>query len=47
MSEKKCAKCGSVNVEQIQNKSKVISHAAHIPLYAKKNVCNDCGNEWE
>ncbi|MHA1409221.1 MAG: hypothetical protein ACTSQY_02670 [Candidatus Odinarchaeia archaeon] len=43
----KCAKCGSTNVEQVDDKTKILSHAAHIPIYAKKYICNSCGNEWE
>jgi ribosomal protein S27E len=46
MSEVKCSKCGSRNVSQTNDKTRILSYASHIPLYAKKFVCNGCGNEW-
>jgi ribosomal protein S27AE len=43
----KCSKCGSTNINQSSNKSKIISYASHFPIYAKKYTCNNCGNEWQ
>ncbi|MHA1238919.1 MAG: hypothetical protein ACTSSJ_06790 [Candidatus Odinarchaeia archaeon] len=43
----KCPKCNSYNVVQMENKSKVLAYASHIPIYAKKYVCQDCKYEWE
>ncbi len=42
-----CSNCKSTNVKQKEDKTRIIGYAAHVPMYAKKWVCRDCGHEWE
>ncbi|MEM2109377.1 MAG: hypothetical protein QW327_02690 [Candidatus Odinarchaeota archaeon] len=43
----KCRKCGSTNITQQSNKTKILGYTSHTPIYAKKYICNNCGAEWE
>lgn len=40
-----CPKCGAFgkDIKTEENKSKILSYAGHIPIYAKNNVCKKCG----
>ena len=41
-----CPKCGSVNFTKHEDKSKVLYYHQGTPIYAKKAVCNQCGEEF-
>jgi len=44
----KCPKCGSLNIKQVDDKSKeVLSYAGQTPIYKKVWKCKDCGATWE
>jgi hypothetical protein len=43
----KCSKCGSVNVQTVDNKDKVVSASGGIAIYAKRHYCKKCGYQWE
>ncbi|MFX1536188.1 MAG: transposase [Promethearchaeota archaeon] len=48
MSErKKCPNCGGVQLRKIEDKSKPLSYAGHIPIYAKIYQCKSCGHKFE
>ncbi len=42
-----CPMCNSVEVKDVEDKSKVLSYIGHLPLYAKKHQCRKCGYEWQ
>jgi len=41
-----CPKCGAENIKEVQDKSKVLGYAGHVPIYAKIKVCKECGNRF-
>jgi hypothetical protein len=43
----KCSKCGSVNVQTVDNKDKVVNVTGGIAIYAKRHYCKKCGYQWE
>jgi hypothetical protein len=46
-SRMKCSKCGSVNVQAVDNKDKIMSVSGGIAIYAKRYYCKKCGNQWD
>lgn len=46
MSRQKCPKCGSLNVKEVDDKSKVVAYFNHKPIYRQKLVCRECTHEW-
>lgn len=42
----KCPKCGSIDVKQTEDKSKVLSYAGGQPIYKKIWKCKKCGETW-
>jgi chromosome segregation ATPase len=40
-----CSSTGNV-IKEIDDKSKIIDHISHIPIYAKKHQCKKCGCEF-
>ncbi|MHA1865656.1 MAG: hypothetical protein ACTSVB_09645 [Candidatus Heimdallarchaeaceae archaeon] len=46
MARIECPKCKSLNVKEVEDKSKVIAYFNHVPVYKKKIVCKDCTYEW-
>ncbi len=43
----KCPKCGSVDIKQTEDKSKVLSYLGGRPIYKKVWKCKKCGETWE
>ncbi|MHA1683030.1 MAG: hypothetical protein ACTSUE_18980 [Promethearchaeota archaeon] len=43
---KVCPKCGSLSFSKYEDKGKVIYYHQGAPIYAKKGVCNQCGQEF-
>jgi C4-type Zn-finger protein len=41
-----CPKCGSENIKEVEDKSKVLSYANHQPIYATVKVCRECGHRF-
>ena len=46
MSRVECPKCKSLNVKEVEDKSKVVAYFNHKPVYRKKYICKDCTYEW-
>ena len=44
---KACPKCGSENIKEVEDKSRVLSYAGHIPVYATVNVCRECSHRFD
>lgn len=43
----KCNKCGSINIQAVDNKDKVVNASGGIVIYAKRYYCKKCGNQWD
>ncbi|MHA1821435.1 MAG: hypothetical protein ACTSU2_03615 [Promethearchaeota archaeon] len=41
-----CPKCGSVKIDEREDKTKAISYSGGIAIYAKKYYCKECGYSW-
>ncbi|MEA2071292.1 MAG: hypothetical protein U9O98_08380 [Asgard group archaeon] len=41
-----CPKCGSENIKEEADKTKVLRYVNHTPIYAKIKVCRECGNRF-
>ncbi len=46
MSRTACVKCKSLNVKEVEDKSKVVGYFNHKPIYRKQLVCKDCTHSW-
>ncbi len=43
----KCPKCGSIDVKQVEDKTRPLSYVGGQPIYKKVWKCKKCGETWE
>jgi len=44
---RKCPDCGSRNIKEETDRSKIIGYLLHEPIYEKILVCKNCTNRWK
>ena len=44
---RKCPNCGSRNIKEEVDKTKIIGYMLHEPVYEKTLVCKNCTHRWK